>query len=348
MTALDWVGIMLTEHALTTPMLAQELRQLVLDAGGDTNADLLTAFIETVLRSRDLERLDLKVMHRAAREMRYALSVFAPYRTRRKVTVFGSARALPTTPVYQLAATFAQRMVAAGFMVITGAGNGIMRAAQEGAGRDHSFGLNILLPFEQSPNDIIANDTKLIFFKYFFTRKLIFVKETSAFALFPGGFGTHDEAFEALTLLQTGKSSPMPVVFVDAPGSTYWRDWSDFVQRHMVEQGFILPSDLHLFKVTHDVDEAVEEICHFYHNYHSSRYVDGQLLIRLQRYPSARLLSRLNHEFSDVVSQGAIVAVPPPLDDPTDEAPSLPRLRCWFNRMHFGRLRQMIDVVNQY
>jgi len=215
-----------------------------------------------------------------------------------------------------------------------------------GAGRENSFGLNILLPFEQTANAVIANDPKLVYFKYFFTRKLIFVKETHAFALFPGGFGTHDEAFEALTLLQTGKSSLVPVVFVDAPGSTYWHDWLDFIRHHMLQSGFISPSDLHLFKVTSDLDEAVEEVTTFYRNYHSSRYVKGQLLIRLQRTPAADLLARLSSDFRDILSQGDIVAVDPPGDD-SDEAPHLPRLRLWFNRLSFGRLRQLIDVLNQ-
>ena len=335
-----------TEQLATTTQLPPDVQQLIAVAGGTADTDLLIAFVETVLRSRDLERGDLKIMHRAVRELRYALSVFARYRHVRKVTVFGSARAHPSNPAYGLAKTFAQRMAAAGFMVITGGGDGIMRAAQEGAGRAHSFGLNILLPFEQVANEVIINDPKLVYFKYFFTRKLIFVKETHAFALFPGGFGTHDEAFEALTLLQTGKSSLTPVVFVDAPGSTYWHDWYDFLQRHMLQGGFISPSDLHLFKVTRDLDEAVAEITSFYHNYHSSRYVNGQLLIRLQRTPAADLLARLNGDFRDILSQGEIVAMAPPGDN-SDEAPHLPRLLLWFNRLDFGRLRQMIDVLNQ-
>jgi uncharacterized protein (TIGR00730 family) len=237
-------------------------------------------------------------------------------------------------------------MVQAGFMVITGGGDGFMHAAQEGAGREHSFGLNILLPFEQVANAVIANDPKLVYFKYFFTRKLIFVKETHAFALFPGGFGTHDEAFEALTLLQTGKSSLVPVVFMEAPGSTYWHDWLDYIRCHMLQSGFISASDLHLFKVTSDLDEAVQEVTTFYRNYHSSRYVNGRLLIRLQRLPAADMLARLNRDFSDILSKGEIVALEPPGDD-GDEAPHLPRVLLWFNRAHFGRLRQMIDVLNQ-
>jgi uncharacterized protein (TIGR00730 family) len=335
-----------TEQESPSTQLPPDVQQQLSAAGGAPVTDLITAFVATILRSRDLERGDLKVMHRAVRELRYALSVFARYRDVRKVTVFGSARVQASHPAYGLAKAFAQRMVQAGFMVITGGGDGFMHAAQEGAGREKSFGLNILLPFEQAANVVIANDPKLVYFKYFFTRKLIFVKETHAFALFPGGFGTHDEAFEALTLLQTGKSSLMPVVFVDAPDSTYWHDWYDFVRHHMLQPGFISPSDLHLFKVTCDLDEAVEEITTFYRNYHSSRYVNGQLLIRLQRLPSTDMLACLNRDFSDILSQGEIVAAEPPGDD-FDEASHLPRVLLWFNRIHFGRLRQMIDVLNQ-
>ncbi len=316
-------------------------------ADGSPNGDLLAEFIETVLRSRDLDRGDLKILHRAVRELRYALSVFERYRHVRKVAVFGSARTRPDSPIYSLATAFARRIVEAGFMVITGAGDGIMRAAQEGAGREHSFGLNILLPFEQEVNETIADDPKLIYFKYFFTRKLIFVKETHAFALFPGGFGTHDEAFEALTLLQTGKSTMMPVVFVDVPGSTYWRDWHDFIQRHMLEQDLISSIDMSLFKVTNDLDEAVSEIATFYRNYHSSRYVDGQLVIRLQHEVTEALLACLNRDFRDILTQGDIVASEAVGDD-ADEVPELPRLLLWFDRVQFGRLRQMIDVINQY
>jgi uncharacterized protein (TIGR00730 family) len=330
----------------TTRHHVPDIEQLITEARGAVDADVLTALVGTVLRSRNLDRGDLKLMHRTVRELRYALSVFDRYRQVRKVTMFGSARALPSTPAYGLARAFAQRMVEAGFMVITGAGAGIMQAAQEGAGREKSFGLNILLPFEQGANEVIVNDPKLIYFKYFFVRKLIFVKETHAFALFPGGFGTHDEAFEALTLLQTGKSTLVPVVFIDAPGNTYWQDWYAFVQRHMLQEGLISPSDMYLFKVTSDVDEAVNEMTTFYRNYHSSRYVGGQLLIRLQRAPSAAMLARLNNDFRDILAQGDIVAVEPP-GDAADEAPDLPRLLLWFNRTHFGRLRQMIDVLNQ-
>jgi hypothetical protein len=335
------------EHLPTALQAALDIQHLIHNTGGSPNADLLTEFIETILRARDLDRGDLKILHRAVRELRYAFTVFARYRDVRKVTVFGSARTTPSEPIYDLACAFTRRIAEAGFMVITGAGDGLMKAAQEGAGRERSFGLNILLPFEQEANEIIINDPKLVYLKYFFTRKLLFVKESHAVALFPGGFGTHDEAFETLTLMQTGKADLMPLVFVDVPGSTYWRDWYNFVQRHMLGRGLISATDLHLFKVTHDLDEAVDEITTFYRNYHSLRYVAGQLVIRLQHQISDTMLARLNKEFSDILTQEEIVAGPPVGPD-AEIASEFPCLRLWFDRVNFGRLRQMIDVLNQY
>lgn len=338
---------MSTQHPPISDQTTCDIQQLIDQTGGSPHADLLTGLIETILRARDLERGDLKLLHRTVRELRYALSVFEPYRDVRKVSVFGSARTSPDQPAYALATTFARRIAQAGFMVITGAGEGIMKAAQEGAGRDRSFGLNILLPFEQSANDIIVNDSKLVYMKYFFTRKLVFVKETHAFAMFPGGFGTHDEAFEALTLMQTGKCDLMPMVFLDVPGGRFWQDWSAYAERHMLGQGLISPDDFALFKITDDVDEAVHEMTTFYRNYHSARYVKGQLVMRLQYPISEDLLVSLNHDFHDIVTQGEIMACDPVGFD-ADEVPDLPRLCLWFNRERFGRLRQMIDVINQY
>jgi uncharacterized protein (TIGR00730 family) len=338
---------MATEQLPTAMQTALDIQHLIQNTGGSPNVDLLAEFIETILRARDLERLDLKILHRAVRELRYAFSVFARYRQVRKVAVFGSARTRRESPVYSLASAFARHVAEAGFMVITGAGDGIMRAAQEGAGRERSFGLNILLPFEQEANEIIVNDPKLVYLKYFFTRKLLFVKEAHAFVLFPGGFGTHDEAFETLTLMQTGKSELTPVVFLDVPGSTYWQEWLAFLERHMLAHGLISPADLHLFKVTDDVDEAVQEITTFYRNYHSSRYIDGQLVIRMRHPGSAEMLTALNRDFADILTQGDIALDPLHSDDGT-EVPDLPRLRLWFDRVNYGRLRQLIDALNTY
>lgn len=336
-----------TEHLPPSMQTALDIQHLIHNTGDSPHTDLLVEFIETVLRMRDLDRGDLKILHRTVRELRYAFTVFARYRDIRKITMFGSARTRPDEPIYAVARTFAQRIAEAGFMVITGAGDGIMLAGQEGAGRARSFGLNILLPFEQEANEIIIDDPKLVYLKYFFTRKLLFVKEAHAFALFPGGFGTHDEAFEALTLMQTGKSDLMPIVFLDVPGGTYWRDWHSFIQRHMQGNGLISPADLHLFKVTDHVDEAVREITTFYHNYHSSRYVNGQLTIRLHRHLPDDALATLNRDFADIITQGAIQAGAPQGHE-AEEVPDLPRLHLWFDRVNFGRLRQMIDVLNQF
>ena len=338
---------MSTEHLPTSVQTALDIQHLIHKTGDSPHSDLLVELIETILRSRDLERGDLKILHRTVRELRYAFSVFSRYRGIPKVTIFGSARTQPDTPIYDLARTFARRIQQAGFLVITGAGDGIMRAGQEGAGRDHSFGLNILLPFEQEANDIIVDDPKLVYLKYFFTRKLLFVKETNAFALFPGGFGTHDEAFEALTLMQTGKSDLMPIVFLDIPGSSYWQDWREFVMRHMLGQRLISPNDLHLFKVTDDVDEAVKEITTFYHNYHSSRYVNGQLVMRLQRPLPNEGLTLINEQFQDILTQGKIEPGASVGHDDANHEPA-PGLHLWFDRVSFGRLRLLIDTINQY
>lgn len=290
---------------------------------------------------------DMKLIHSSLKEMRRAFQVFSHYQGMRKVSTFGSARTPPGTPQYEQAREFARRMADAGFMVITGAGPGIMRACNEGSGRDRSFGINIRLPFEQSANDIIDKDPKLVTFKYFFTRKLMFVKEADAIALFPGGFGTHDEGFESLTLLQTGKSRPLPVVFIDAPASTYWKTWKRYVHRHLLNEGLISEADMRLFKVTDDLDEAIEEITHFYSRYHSSRFVGDRLVLRLNSPLPKETIATLNAEYGDIVARGKIHqsdALPEEIDEP--ELTHLPRLVFHSARRHFGRLRMLIDDVN--
>ena len=225
-------------------------------------------------------RGDVKLLSTALRELRYAFKVFAPFRGRRKVTVFGSARTPPADAGYKQAVEFGRKIAAEGFMVVTGAASGIMEAGHVGAGRENSIGVNILLPFEQSANSVIAGDNKLMHLKYFFTRKLLFVKEADAVALFPGGFGTQDEAFEALTLVQTGKSHLFPIVCVDHPGDDYWKAWDEYIRTHMLARKMISPADTSLYKVTESVDEAVAEIRDFYRVYHSLRYVRGDLALR--------------------------------------------------------------------
>jgi uncharacterized protein (TIGR00730 family) len=290
---------------------------------------------------------DLKLATGALKEMRYAFKLFAPYRSVRKVSTFGSARTQHGDPVFTLAEEFARRIADRGYMVITGAGPGIMEACQRGAGRDRSFGINIRLPFEQSANVVIYGDPKLMNFKYFFTRKLFFIKEADAVVLFPGGFGTHDEGFEVLTLLQTGKTKPVPLVLLDRPGGAYWKTWQRYVEDHILRRGMISPDDLALYKVTGDVDTAVEEIANFYRVYHSSRYVGDRLVIRLSRALPQPFVEELSAEFRDVISSGALqqrAALPAERTD--TEILHLPRLIFRFNRVHFGRLRQLIDRIN--
>jgi uncharacterized protein (TIGR00730 family) len=232
-------------------------------------------------------------------------------------------------------------------MVITGAGGGIMAAGHGGAGADPSFGLAIRLPFEQATNEFIANDPKLINFRYFFTRKLMFVRSSNAIALFPGGFGTMDEGFEVLTLIQTGKSVPMPIVCVDQPGGNYWGQWQEYVKAQLLGRGLISPPDLALYKITDNVEEAMQECAHFYSNYHSVRYNRDELIIRLQRKPSPKQLQEITATFSDIKVSGDFRtsdALPIEKDEPS--ITHLPRLVFHFNRKDHGRLRMLINYLN--
>ena len=290
---------------------------------------------------------DFKLMNRALKEMRVASEVFHPYLDRRKVSVFGSARTKPEEPSYQTAVEFARRMKEEGFMTITGAGPGIMAAGNEGAGREESFGLNIALPFEASANEFIDGDTKLINFNYFFTRKLSFVKEADAAIGLPGGFGTMDEVFEALTLIQTGKASIYPIVLLDAPGGTYWKFWKQFVDEHLGRLGMISENDHHLFRVTDNVEEAVQEVVQFYRNFHSYRYVGNKLVLRLNTALAEDELSALQEDFSDLVKEGRIIQGAALEGEEDEEGLSdLTRLVFHHRRRDFGRLRQLIDAVN--
>ena len=292
-------------------------------------------------------RGDLKILSRALRELRYAFKVFTPYRRQRKVTVFGSARTEPDDPKYQAAVNFGKRMAEEGWMVVTGAGGGIMEAAHEGAGTGMSMGLNIMLPFEQEANKVIRGDSKLVNLKYFFTRKLLFVKEVHSVVSCPGGFGTQDEAFETLTLVQTGKRDVMPLVFLDEPNGTYWKGWQDYVEKELLGNGMISPADLSLFKVTSDIDEAVDEVLGFYDVYNSMRYIRDTLVLRLHVDPPATLVERLNDEFGDILAEGRIEKGEVHRLEADDEhLKDLARLTMKFNRRSIGRLREMIDVIN--
>jgi uncharacterized protein (TIGR00730 family) len=292
-------------------------------------------------------RGDVKLINKSFKELRYALKIFAPYRDIRKVSIFGSARTPEGHIDYQQAADFGKKLAASGWMVITGAGGGIMAAGHGGAGADPSFGLAIRLPFEQKTNEFIANDPKLINFKYFFTRKLMFVRSSHAIALFPGGFGTMDEGFEVLTLVQTGKSVPMPIVYVDHPGGKFWTAWQDYVKEHLLANGLIGEDDLHLYKITDNVDEAVHELTHFYSNYHSVRYSRENLILRLHRKPTERQLDEIRDRFGDLSGGGQFeVSGPLPVERDEPALKNLARLIFPFNRKDHGRLRMLINFLN--
>ncbi|MSQ97054.1 MAG: TIGR00730 family Rossman fold protein [Gemmataceae bacterium] len=293
-------------------------------------------------------RGDVKMLSVALKELRYCLKVFAKYADRRQVTVFGSARLAATDPSYLQAVDFSRRIAEAGFMVITGGGHGIMEAGHVGAGKENSIGLNILLPFEQHPNSVILNDPKLMHLRYFFTRKLLFVKECEAVALFPGGFGTLDEGFEVLTLVQTGKSHLFPIVMVDAPGNDFWRHFLRFTKDVLLARKLISEEDLHLFKVTDSVEEAVAEIVNYYRVYHSMRYVRGDLVLRLNRAISDATLKQIRAEFTDIVKGGSFEQTNALPEESAEIALlGLPRLVFRFDRHKLGRLRQLIDLMNR-
>jgi len=313
---------------------------------GEDTRDLVRQLIVTALKAEyaQLSRGDIKILSRALRELRYGFRIFQPYRDRRKVTIFGSARTARNDPDYRQALHFSSQMARHGFMAITGAGPGIMEAGNEGAGKNNSFGINIRLPYEQEANEFIGHDPLFIDCRFFFTRKLMFVKETSAVAFFPGGFGTHDEAMEVLTLVQTGKADPMPIVFIDSPGGDYWKDWQRYVEKQLLKKKKISPEDMGLFKITDSVDVAVKEILRFYSNYHSMRFVKDLLVMRVHKAPSAAALKAINADFKDICTEGTI-QVTKPFKEETDHL-DLPRLAFQFDRLNFGRLRQLIDRLN--
>ena len=290
---------------------------------------------------------DLKIADAALAEMTEAFRVFSPYRHVRKLTMFGSARTRPADPVYLLARDLATHLAEAGWMVVTGAGPGIMAAGIEGAGAHRSFGVNIRLPHEQGANPFIAQDPKLVEMRYFFTRKLMLIKESHGYAVLPGGFGTLDECYELLTLLQTGKAEPAPVVLVETAGGAYWSRWRQFVEQLATGSGYVSPDDLCLYRIVDSVEDAAREVLDFYRNYHSCRWVGDLLVLRLQVAPTHKELAQLNRQFADIVVSGSIrlaSAFPPERSD--NDQLELERVALRFDRFHYGRLRQLIDALN--
>lgn len=327
--------------------LADQIMEL---AGPPAHPDIVREMIIAALKAgqENDKRHDLKLMNTTLKEMRFTAKVFAPYRNVRKVTVFGSARTRPDEPIYRLARLLGRRLADAGYMVITGAGGGIMQAANEGAGPEHSFGVNIQLPFEQRPNPILQGNPRLVTYKYFFNRKVAFLKEAQAVALFPGGFGTLDEAMETLTLIQTGKRAPLPLILVDEPGGTYWSKWIKFLEDELLADGYLSETDFHLFERVDSVEAAVDRIDRFYKRYHSIRYVERRMAMRLSSEISHESVRELESKFSDILtSQGGMFlsgALLAEADEP--DIAHLPRLVVDFNRHDFGRLRQLIDEIN--
>jgi uncharacterized protein (TIGR00730 family) len=334
--------------------LPDELNGGIVEGEATLDRKRVSDLIEQIRESADklvsdrTSRGDLKLLSRTLRELRYAFKVFSPFRSRRKVTVFGSARTRPEDPPFQQAVLFGRAMAQHEWLVVTGAASGIMEAGHLGAGRENSMGLNIMLPFEQYANPVIAGDAKLVHMKYFFTRKLMFVKECDAVCLLPGGFGTLDEGLEVLTLLQTGKRDMVPVVFLDAPGGSFWQDFQGFVERKLLGDRMISPDDLSLYKLTDNVDVAVAEILQFFRVYHSMRYVKNKLVLRLKERPTDELLAGINAHFRDILASGDF-AVSGALPEERDETvlASHARLVFRFNRRSLGRLRQLIDAINR-
>ena len=327
-----------------------QAQQFAQTLGELPHADLIQRMLASVLRmSHDSRRADLKIATAALEEMEHSFDILEMYYERRKVSIFGSARTQQDEPIYQQIKQLARALTLRNYMVITGAGPGVMAAGNEGAGREHSFGMSIRLPQEYASNRFISGDEKDIHFKYFFTRKLAFLKDSHAVVLAPGGFGTHDEGFETLTLIQTGKAQLMPLVCLAPEGNTYWAEWESFVRQTLLAQGMISEHDLHLFKITHSVEEACDEVCRFYSRYHSLRFHRGELVLRLTQTLTEAELDELNQDFSDLVTEGHIQAGPSPSGEQYDPSlEELPSVRLNFKLGAFGRLRQMIDRINSW
>lgn len=335
---------------MTLAALQAQIEEWLRSQSASGSEDLIAEMIGTVLKlaADKTSRGDLKILNRALKELRQAFKIFAPYNGVRKIAIFGSTRVPEDEPIYRMTRDLARSLAEEKFMIITGAGPGIMQAGHEGAGREHSFGVNIRLPSVQKANRFIDGDPKLISFHFFFTRKLMFVKQADAVVICPGGFGTQDELLEAITLAQTGKSQLVPLILMDVPGGTYWQEWQEFFSNAMMSRGYITEDEMAFVRIVDSIEAAVSEIKAFYRNYHSYRYVKRDLVIRLNYPPTPSLIETLNREFRDILRQAAVrqtAPLPEESDDP--ETLGLYRLLVPFNRIDFARLRQMIDVINR-
>ena len=334
----------------TNGALDKTIDLLMAQAEGVHQPEIIREMILAALKAgqEDGDRADLKLMNATMKEMRFTTKVFGPYRDVKKVTVFGSARTKPEEDLYTMARELGQKLVEANYMVITGGGPGIMQAVNEGAGPENSFGVNIRLPFEQRPNPVIDGNPRYVIYKYFFNRKVAFLKEAHAITFFPGGFGTLDEAMETLTLVQTGKRYTIPLILIDEPGGTYWKRWLSFLNNELLARGLINQTDFKLFECVESVDQAIAKINHFYRRYHSLRYVGDKLVIRLNSAIEPQTVNIFKNHFGDIlVPKGDMVlseALPEEIEE--ENISNLPRLVIDFNREDFGRLRQLIDALN--
>lgn len=328
----------------------EAIEQLMKLVGGIQRKEIVREMILAALKAgqEDDQKADLKLMNTSLKEMRFTAKVFGPYRHVKKVTVFGSARIKPEEPLYQLARKLGHQLVAHGYMVITGGGPGIMQAVNEGAGPENSFGVNIRLPFEQKPNPVIDGNPRYIMYKYFFNRKVAFLKEAHAVILFPGGFGTLDEAMESLTLLQTGKRYSLPLILIEEPEGKYWTQCQSFFKNELLQRGFISDSDFNLLERVDSIDKAIDRINRFYSCYHSLRYVKDLLVIRLNSPLEPERVRYLKTQFTDILRPGGEMTLSTALPEENDEPDiaHLPRLLVDFNQGDFGRLRQLIDALN--
>ena len=327
-----------------------QLIEELLDAVGATEDrdQLFEILVSGVALAGDhTDRLDLKITNAALQEMRGAFNMFAPFRDVSKVTIFGSARTKHTDPLYTHTVGLARGFAERGWMIVTGAGPGIMEAGMEGAGRENAIGVLIRLPFEAGANEIIAGDPKLIEMKYFFTRKLMLMKESAAFVALPGGYGTLDETLELLTLIQTGKAVPAPVVLLDTPGGTYWHGFDRFLREQVERDGWISEGDECLYRITDSVDDAIDQVEGFYRNYHSLRYVGDRLVMRLHAAPTKAELDELSDRYAGMLQRGRIAASRPfPPEVSSNDHLELPRIAMRFDRRSFGPLRRLIDDLN--
>ena len=339
-----------SNYSVGDPKAEQMIQSLVDFCDNPAVSDLLNEILTTVVKMgrEHTDRGDFKLTNNTLKELRHAYRVFLPYRKKRKVVIFGSARTPESDPCYQMAVETARAVVEKGHMVITGAGGGIMEAANRGAGRENSFGINIRLPKEQSANLHIEGDSKLMQFKYFFTRKLMFIKESHATILFPGGFGTLDEGFENLTLFQTGKCMPRPIILVEPKNETYWESLVNQLDEKILSKGYISSTDMNLFHIVHSVEDAIQYLDIYYRYYHSLRYVNGFTVLRFTKNLTPAIVEYLNHEFRDILREGDFQASDAlEAEKNQNEFPDLPRLIFKSNKQHFGRLNEMILWINR-